>query len=121
METSAAGAEAAGAMIATRYLDRDRDEVVQFLHRGTRESPFWRENATIGHSEGWLTDDEAVEIHDLIEQIQLRHRSHQGEHQPPGTRRVRTTFVMIPIDEPDVGNGGRKRFVESARDHRRFT
>ena len=106
METSAAGAEAAGAMIATRYLDRDRDEVVQFLQRGNRESTFWRANATIGHSEGWMTEDEAMEIHDLIEHIQLAHRRHHGEVRPAGTRRVRTTFIMIPIDEPEAGNGG---------------
>ena len=89
-------------MIATRYLDRDRDEVVQFLQRGDREPPFWRENATIGHSESWMTEDEAMEIHDLIEQIQRRHRRRQDLSQPPQTRRVRTAFIMIPIDDPDA-------------------
>ena len=100
MESLDPGAESATAMIAARYLDVTRDKALEFLQHSSRETKFWQENATISHAETWMTEEEARELNVMSHQLVERFRSAGRDGRPPNTRRVRTTFVMVPIDEP---------------------
>jgi DNA-binding transcriptional ArsR family regulator len=94
------GADAATAFIATHYLDESRSQLANWLANQSRESEFWREHSVMAYRETWLTEDEAVELGRLAEtMIDEEHRA--LSERPPGARRVRLTFMMFPIDEPD--------------------
>jgi hypothetical protein len=106
MDSLDPGAESATAMIAARYLDVTREKAIAFLQHSSRETKFWQENATISHSESWMTEDQAHELNKMSRQMMEGFRSARRGGRPANSRRVRTTFVMVPIDEPPAAGTG---------------
>jgi DNA-binding transcriptional ArsR family regulator len=102
MESVAPGTESAAAMIAARSFDLTRDKTLRFLQRSPRESQFWRDNATISHSETWMTEAEVAELNRTIFEIaeRLRLDRRTSRRHPDGARLVQASFVVIPVDEP---------------------
>jgi DNA-binding transcriptional ArsR family regulator len=101
-ETLLPGAESATAMIAARSLDLTRDKVIRFLHRSSSEGQFWQEHATLSYGELWMTEAEAEELSRTIREVVERSRRTRrtSRTHPAGARLVRTTFVVVPADEP---------------------
>lgn len=101
-ETLLPGAELATAMIAARSLDLTREKVVRFLHRSSEDTQFWQDNATLSYGEMWMTETEAEELSRTIREVvdRVRRTRRTSRTHPDGARLVRTTFVVVPADEP---------------------
>jgi DNA-binding transcriptional ArsR family regulator len=106
-ETLLPGAESATAMIAARSLDLTRDKVVRFLQRSGEDSSFWKDHAMLSYGEMWITEAEAEELSGTIRDIadRFRRTRRTSRTHPDGARLVRTTFVVIPVDEPAASAG----------------
>lgn len=108
MESLAPGTESATAMIAARSFDVTRDKTMRFLQRSSKESEFWRDNATISQADIWITAAEAVELNKTILEITDRFRRERrtSRTHPDGARLVHTSFVVVPVDEPSPSDAG---------------
>lgn len=92
-----ASAAAESAMV-TRMIDRTRHDLLDWLARNDRDSDSWRDITTASGGARWMTDDEAEQFAAaFIELLDKYPRVSTGER-PPGARRVRVTFVMVPTD-----------------------
>ena len=97
------GADAATAFIASHYFDQTRAQLARWLDRQHGESKFWREAAVMAYRETWLTEEQATELRRLADSLlgSDRHKARGRDPRPPGARRVRVSFLMFPIDEPE--------------------
>lgn len=98
------GADAATAFIAAHYLDQTRSQLTQWLERQQGESAFWRENSVLAYRETWLTEEQALDVRRIADQLVAKDElSQRGRtERPRGARRVRLSFLMFPIDEPEA-------------------
>jgi DNA-binding transcriptional ArsR family regulator len=97
------GAEAATAFIAMHYLDETRSQMAHRLANQAREPAFWREHSIFAYREAWVTPDQALELGRIGEQIV--DNSTRSSERPAGARRMRLSFLMFPIDDPDDQTG----------------
>ncbi len=97
------GADAATAFIASHYFDQTRTQLARWLDRQHGESKFWRDTAVMAYSETWLTEEQATELRRAAdEMLQMDKPKARGRGpRPPGARRVRMSFLMFPIDDPE--------------------
>lgn len=102
IETERPGAETATAMVAARYLDETREKALRYLERATSDTPAWQHIAAISHIETWMTEEQARELSEVFERTMERFRTADRPEnvRPENVRRVRLTFVLVPIDEP---------------------
>jgi len=97
------GADAATAFIASHYFDQTRTQLAHWLDRQHRESTFWREAAVMAYRETWLTEEQAIEVRRAADALLQEDtpRARGRDPRPPGARRVRLSFIMFPIDDPE--------------------
>lgn len=107
---------AAETALAEATLDRDRAVLRAFLARGAQESRQWRDATSIGSSSVWLTTEEALEVQREVDQLLERYRGRWDGPRPAGARRVRTTFVLVPAEDPTPEEeGGERRGIARSR------
>lgn len=83
--------------VVNAMLDRLRTDVATWFAREHDQPKEWRDVAAIENSNLWLTPEEAEELQELYRDFVGRHRGRTADDRPEGSRRVRTTRVMIPL------------------------
>jgi DNA-binding transcriptional ArsR family regulator len=106
LDPPAHGADAATSFIATHYFDQTRGQLVRWLDGQHAEPPFWRDNAIMAYRETWLTEEQAVELRRMADDLLHDDDAPPRDQPPPGARRVRVSFLMFPIDGPGATAGG---------------
>lgn len=97
------GADAATAFIASHYFDQTRTQLARWLDRQHGESKFWRDSAVMAYRETWLTEEQATEFRRTADAMLAKDKP-KGRGRgprPPGARRVRISFIMFPVDDPE--------------------
>jgi DNA-binding transcriptional ArsR family regulator len=89
---------AAESAMATRLLDHARRDLLDWLARDDRDRDGWRDITTLSGGGRWLTDDEAEELAAAFTELLEKYPRASTSERPPGARRVRVTFVMVPTD-----------------------
>jgi len=92
-----ASAAAESAMV-TRLLDHARRDLLDWLARDDRDEDGWRDITMLSGGGRWLTDDEAEELAEAFNALLEKYPRTSTSERPPGARRVRVTFVMVPTD-----------------------
>lgn len=92
---ASAGAES---MMVTRLIDRTRRDLLDWLAREDRDGDRWHDTTTMSGGVRWLTDDEAEEFGAAFNKLLDKYPRASTSPRPPGARRVRVTFVMVPTD-----------------------
>jgi DNA-binding transcriptional ArsR family regulator len=86
--------------MATRLIDRARRDVLDWYAREDQPQRGWRDVASLASSGRWLTDDEADELSAAVMELLDKYPKAAATARPPGTRRVRIAFVMVPTETP---------------------
>ena len=105
------GSETAGALAAAALTDMLVDREVQRLRaaRAARdqEPSAWRDATGLGHTQLWLTADEAAELVTELREVVTRHigRAARTEQRPAGSRMVSLVGWLVPsgpapVDQP---------------------
>jgi DNA-binding transcriptional ArsR family regulator len=94
-----ASAAAESAMV-TRLLDHAKRDLLDWLSRDDRDQEGWRDITTLSGGGRWLTDNEAEELGAALNELLDKYPRAATNERPPGARRVRVTFVMVPTDTP---------------------
>lgn len=92
-----ASAAAESAMV-TRVLDHARRDLLEWLARDDRDRDSWRDITAVSGGGRWLTDDEAEELAGAFNELLDKYPRAPMSERPPGARRVRVTFMMVPTD-----------------------
>jgi DNA-binding transcriptional ArsR family regulator len=108
LDPPAHGAAAATAFIATHYFDQTRKQLVRWLEAQHTEPEFWRDNAIMAYRETWLTEDQALDLRRMADEL-LAGDAASRDNPPAGARRVRVAFLMFPIDRSQTGDGSPAR------------
>ena len=95
-------ASAAGeAMMVARELDRQRADILGWISNRD-EAASWYDSTVISSGMFWLTHDEAKQLGESISELVGRVPRIPAEQAPPGSRRVRVAFSVVPAP----GDGG---------------
>jgi DNA-binding transcriptional ArsR family regulator len=86
--------------MATRMIDRTRRELLEWFARDDRQQHDWREVTNLSSGARWLTDDEAEELSAAVNELLDKYPKATGTARPPGARRVRVAYVMVPTEAP---------------------
>jgi DNA-binding MarR family transcriptional regulator len=92
-------------ILITRLLDRQRDEVLQWMNRPDRRNGGgrdWDDVMAIMHSSAWLTTEQARELGTTVEELLKRYAEAPSDTHPPGTRKVRLAYALIPLADVDA-------------------
>ena len=92
---------AAESTLLSRIVDRTKRDVLDWVAREDRDTDQWRDITTVAGGARWMTDDEAEEVSTAFKQLLDKHLRPSASPRPPGARRVRVTFVMVPTESPD--------------------
>ena len=84
----------------SRMLDRTRRDLLDWVARDDRGQGGWRDIANLSGGTRWLTDDEAEELGAAVNELLDKYPKASTTTRPPGARRVRVAFVMVPTEAP---------------------
>ena len=85
----------------TRILDRARSDLLAWMGSADVTNPRWHEVTTVASGAGWMTEEEAAEVAAAMREPLDRYRRPAFDGDLPGARRVRMSFVLVPVDESD--------------------
>lgn len=99
VESSEPRATAAGeAMLVGTMLDRITAETLAWVATQDRD---WYDSVAISSGSCWLTAEEARELAEAVAQVVAGYQRRSGAQAPPGARRVRVAYTVVPITEDD--------------------
>lgn len=87
-----AGASAVAAVVAA-HIDRTRAIAVQFAAAGHAEPAEWRDAASLGNVDLWLSIEEFERVSAALGAVVEPYR---GRSRPEGSRRIRIMSVVVP-------------------------
>jgi DNA-binding transcriptional ArsR family regulator len=90
----------AESMMVSRMLDRTRGDLLDWVARDDRNQHGWRDVTNLASGLRWLTDDEAEELGEAVKELLDKYPRASGTARPPGARRVRVAYVMVPTEAP---------------------
>lgn len=92
-----ASAAAESAMVS-RMLDRTRRELLEWTAREDRSRDRWHDITMVAGGARWMTDEEAEQFGAAFTEMLDKYPRASAGERPPGARRVRVTFVMVPTE-----------------------
>jgi len=90
-------AATATSAVVSAMFDRLRADVATWFARELEQPKEWRDVAAIENANLWLTADEAAELQEMYRDFLDRHRGRTADDRPEGSRRVRASRVLIPV------------------------
>jgi len=113
VESSEPRATAAGeAMLAATMLDRISAETLAWV---SAPDPDWYDAVAVSSGSYWLTAEEAQRLSEAIAEVVAGLSRRSAEDAPPGARRVRVAYTVVPkVDEVAKGTGAPQPADEAA-------
>lgn len=96
---SAEGTIVAESALIGRFLDRQREVLMEFLEQQGNESKEWRDAVTLSSHEYWMTAAELRSVLASVERLLRPYRSARDEKPAAGRRRVRLSTISVPGSE----------------------
>lgn len=96
------GSEIADQMLGDALLDSERRDMRSFTANHDQEPAEWLRAAEWSDRSTWMTVEEAQQLTDQVAAFLEKCRGPRDER-PPGTRRVRVSYMLIPLGEPPAG------------------
>jgi DNA-binding transcriptional ArsR family regulator len=97
--TSSHLAHAATTTLALSVVDKVRHEFTDWMDRSEDDDPAWRDASGVSNSRLWVTQQEAAEIEQTVSDLVDRFRGRTPADRPPGSRLVRFSAMLFPLDE----------------------
>jgi hypothetical protein len=95
-------ASAAGeAVLVARQLDRERADILGWFSSRDETASSWYDSSVIGNALTWLSHDEAKQLSEAISDLVAQLPRRSAEQAPPGARRVRVSFSVVPVPAGD--------------------
>ncbi|MEO6700154.1 MAG: winged helix-turn-helix domain-containing protein [Jatrophihabitantaceae bacterium] len=86
------------AILIGRLLDRQWAEALAWMTHQDELTTAWYDSMVVGSGVYWLTHDEAKQLSESIGELLTRYEGRRANReQPPGTRRIRASFTVVPI------------------------
>ncbi len=94
--TLAEGTFVAESALVGRFLDRQREIVMEFLQRQGSEPNEWRDAMTLVSHDYWMTPGEVRAVLSAVEELLGPYRSRRNEEPQHGRRLVRFSTLSVP-------------------------
>ncbi len=93
-------ASAAGeAILIARILDRHRADTLAWVSHQDEDSSEWYDSMAISSGVFWLDHREAKQLSAELEELTGRYQRRSATDAPPGVRRVRLFYSVVPVRE----------------------
>lgn len=93
-------ASAAGeAILVARQLDRERADILGWFSSRDEAASSWYDSSIIGNAMTWLSHDEAKQLSEALSDLVARLPRRAAEQAPPGAKRVRVSFSVVPVPD----------------------
>ncbi|HST47765.1 ArsR/SmtB family transcription factor [Jatrophihabitans sp.] len=84
------------AVLVARQLDRERADILGWISNRD-EAASWYDSTVISSGMYWLTSDETKQLSEDISALVGRVPRRSADQAPPGARRVRVSFSVVPV------------------------
>lgn len=92
------GSSAAADTILGSIFDRRRREFAEWNDHESAQPPDWKDVAVVNTSTLWVTAEEAAELVAAQSAVLDRFQDRSGDERPAGSRRVRVTHLVVPLE-----------------------
>jgi DNA-binding transcriptional ArsR family regulator len=96
IDTSTPAGAAAAAALGLAFLDSSRAVAEEFVAAGSEEPEEWRDVASLGNVDLWLTVEETESVTDALAAVLAPYRGRAPADRPEGSRRVRIMNLATP-------------------------
>lgn len=96
LDTSTPAGAAAAAALGLALLDSSRAIAEEFVAAGNEEPKEWRDVASLGNADLWLTADETEAVANALAAALDPYRGRVIADRPEGSRRVRVMILATP-------------------------
>ena len=96
IDTSTPGGAAAAAALGLAILDSSGAVAEEFVAAGSEEPEEWRDVASLGNADLWLTVEETESVTNAFAAVLDPYRSRASADRPEGSRRVRIMTLATP-------------------------